>query len=268
MMPPHPLITLTTDFGLTDEYVGTLKGVILSICPTATLVDITHDIPAQDIAAAARIIGNGYTYFPNRTIHLVIVDPGVGSSRSIIALKTPKHIFIAPNNGVLSRVLKNEKNCDAYLIENSSFFRHNPSHTFHGRDIMGPVAARIAQGLDLSKVGSAIDPSQCIRLPLPRAEISTKCIRGEVIHVDHFGNLQTSITGEDLVSVEYKEKIKITICNHVIKGLQRNYSEVEKGQLVALLDSSNHLEIAERNGSGAASLCCEIGEAVLITFQE
>ncbi len=257
-----PIITLTTDFGLEDEYVGTLKGVILSTCQAVRIIDITHAITPQDIPAAAMTIAHSYGYFPAHTIHIIVVDPGVGSKRSIMVLKADDHLFIAPNNGILTPLLTESKFTEAYLVENSGLFLKEVSNTFHGRDIMAPVAGKIAAGMDISRVGPPVFLEQCCRVPLPNALKAGKTISGEVIHIDHFGNLQTSITGTDLTSLPTPRTIIITLSDHTINGLSRTYTDREQGAILALLNSRNHLEIAIAGGNAATILNCEIGTSV------
>ncbi len=262
-----PVITLTTDFGLQDAYAGILKGVILSHCTAAQIIDITHGITPLSITSAALTIDNAYAYFPHGTIHIVVVDPGVGSERSILALRADKHIFIAPNNGVLTPLLKKNRFMEAFRIENSDLFLPNQSHTFHGRDIMAPVAGKIAGGLELSRVGPPLALKQCLRIHLPEATVTGGNIKGEIIAIDHFGNLQTSITQKDLTARPSKGNLSVTLCGLTIKGLSRTYSDQKPGALLALLDSRNHLEIAVSGGNAASELECQIGNSVNISYQ-
>ncbi len=266
--PPHmPIVTLTTDFGLHDEYVGILKGVLLSHCPQLQIVDITHSIHPQEFLAAAHSINNSYQYFPEGTIHVVIVDPGVGSSRSILALRADNHIFVAPNNGILTPFFTNRRCIEAYSVEKQSLFLPSVSRTFHGRDIIAPVAARLAGGMQLNEVGPPVKQEDCLCIQLPRVEKSDGKIIGEVLAIDAFGNIQTSIAMEDMKSLHRPAKLVVTFGQHTIDGLSRFYSEKEPGTLMALLDSSNHLEIAVSKGNAATMTQARPGMPVTVSCQ-
>ncbi len=263
-MSPRPIITLTTDFGLRDEYVGTVKGVLLNICRHAAIVDLTHHIDPQDIAQAADCIGHSYRFFPSGTVHLVVVDPGVGSDRRILALKACNHLFVAPDNGVLTPFLNEERFQDAFVLTNAELFSKSVSSTFHGRDIMAPVAARLAVGMDISLVGPQLKQKECQRIELPKALIRDNKITGTVVHIDHFGNLQTSITKED-TALFSKQKLSIQIGGHTIIGIRTAYYESARGKSVALFDSRDLLEIAINGGNAAITLGCGLGSEVIVS---
>ncbi len=260
----RPIITLTTDFGLRDDYVGTVKGVLLSTCRDAVIVDLTHGIEPQDIVRAAMSIGHAYRFFPPGTVHLVVVDPGVGSDRSILALKASGHLFIAPDNGVLTPFLGRDSLQEAFFVDNVGLFAATISRTFHGRDIMAPVAARLADGMELSLVGPQITARDCCRIHLPEASKKGGTIVGEVIRIDHFGNLQTSITARDIASIS-RQKMQILIGGIAIGTLMDTYSDAGPGKTVALLDSGNHLEIAVNGGNAAAILGLRPGDTVTVS---
>ena len=194
MRHPDPaIITLTTDFGLQDPYVGQLKGALLKGCPSATIIDITHAIPAWDVVAAAVTIRTSYAFFPQGSIHLIVVDPGVGSQRSILVAVGDGHLFIAPDNGILSLLVVDHKIETIYKVEHPAFFPASVSPTFHGRDIMAPVAAALARGAALHDFGAAV-PLQAIHLALvPSVVPEAGCLHGQVDRIDHFGNIQTTI---------------------------------------------------------------------------
>ena len=212
-----PIITLTTDFGLTDAYVASMKGVILSINPRVTLVDITHDIPSQDIGAAAFILHTGHAFFPEGTIHLAIVDPDVGTYRRPIALVTPHATFVAPDNGLLSYIIaeatqastatplsgtwlrdtKLPTGITAFHLNNPDFWRKPISHTFHGRDIFAPVAAHLSLGVPLDKIGESIPSLFTFPIPHPKPQPDGSLL-GHIQHIDSFGNLISDIKKEDL----------------------------------------------------------------------
>ena len=268
------VITLTTDFGLKDAYVAAMKGVILGISPEARLVDICHTIKPQQIPQAAFVLSTVYEFFPQRTIHLVVVDPGVGTERRAIILRTPQADFIAPDNGVLSYILqqsltkpadlsrqqvKLEPGLEAVAITNPEFWRSPVSPTFHGRDILASVAAHLSSGKPLTDFGEVT--SSLAVLPLPHPYLAADgTLVGHILHIDSFGNLITDIKREDLP--EAGQPISIKVGNKPIAGLSKTYAEGE--DLVALIGSSGHLEVALKNGSAAAFLNAEVGDEVKI----
>lgn len=263
------LITLTTDFGLHDEYVGLMKGVILSYTRDITIVDLSHGIPKHDIQHAAYIMQASYPYFPNSTIHIIVVDPGVGSSRGLILLEAADQTFIAPDNGVLTFVIKNNTNIRAFQITNEKLYLDRVSATFHGRDIMAPVAAQIAAGLAPEKVGPTIPISKLVTIPTSDADLlyAEKKIRGSVVSSDHFGNITTNIHFNEfrkIFSEEDSEKIRIRIKNHSITSLSASYASVLPGSLLALFGSRGYLEIAINQGNAAGKLQIITDEAVEI----
>lgn len=268
-MRPNGIITLTTDFGLGDSYVGTMKGVILRIAPDTRLVDITHDISPQDIHQAAYIVQTFCGYFPAGTIHLVVVDPGVGSERRAIVLGTPEAIFVAPDNGVLTYVWRDAlakwgpEACEVVELAESRFWLGRISSTFHGRDIFAPVVAHLARGTPLYALGP--------RLPhLTEADLEqpspgrTGGLVGRIIHVDHFGNCITNITPQHLTEAGLTDQIVVRIIDQRIVGLRRTFADVPVGALVALVGSNDHLELAVRNGNAAQTLGVGIGDTVRV----
>ena len=266
-MTRQQIITLTTDFGLADEFVGVMKGVLLSFAPTATLIDISHSIPPQDIREGAWTLIASYHYFPIGTVHLVVIDPGVGSARKILALQADNHFFIGPDNGVFTPLLQQGLVQQVYSLENHALFLSKRSTTFHGRDIMAPVAARIAAGMELHQVGSPMAPGECCRITLPAARHFGDRISGTVIHIDHFGNLRTSITAHDLTESQKRREVVIQCGGHSIHGLSSSYAAVPVGQLLAVFDSRKHLEIASNQDNAARIMGCGVGEEVLVTLQ-
>ena len=247
--PDKPLITLTTDFGLEDEYVGVMKGVIYSIYSAATIVDVTHAIRPQDIRQAALIIASSYDYFPQRTLHVVVVDPGVGSERRIVLLKGNGHLFLVPDNGVASFLLPFVQT--AHEVNQHSLFRDSVSHTFHGRDIFAPVAAHLAAGLAIQQTGPEIPVASLKRLQTPRPTIKKSSISGSVIDIDHFGNLITNIPSRELhrfLAVHGKD-VHLTVAGHSFCGMHSTYSDVPPGFPCALIGSRNFLEIGLNQGS-------------------
>jgi S-adenosylmethionine hydrolase len=268
------IITLTTDFGLSDAYVAAMKGVILSINPKAKLIDICHTIKPQNIPQAAFVLGTAYQFFPEKTIHVVVVDPGVGTERRAIILRTPSADFVAPDNGVLSYVLQQsstkpvednanlqqvelEPGMEAVTITKPQFWRSPVSPTFHGRDIFAPVAARLSLGFPPIDFGEAITSVTMLSLPHPYQAPDGSLV-GHILHIDSFGNLITNIKGDDLPQV--KQAITIEVGNQLISGLSRTYAE-GKG-LLALIGSSGYLEVSLKGGSACALLNAEVGNEV------
>lgn len=231
------IVTLTTDFGIKDYFVGVIKGVILSINPNATIVDINHQINPYDIFGAALNIKNSYKFFPQGTVNLVVVDPGVGNKRNPILVNTDNHFFVGPDNGVFSFIYKDSISYKIYKLENEKYFLDPVSSTFHGRDVFAPVAAYLSLGESSERFGKEILDPQSLDVPEP--EFVKNKINGEVIYVDQFGNLLTNIESR---SVDKNDKILID--NKVLKGVSDSYSDVEIGKLVAVYGSSGYLEIA------------------------
>jgi S-adenosylmethionine hydrolase len=269
-MQPSGIISLTTDFGLIDPYVGQMKGAILRRNPGAQLVDLSHAIPRQDIIGAAIVLHSSYAFFPAGTVHLVVVDPGVGSQRRILAAAGDEQIFVAPDNGILSLLLRDQIITRVYQIEKKELFTDVVSSTFHGRDIMGPVAAVLAGGLDVDAVGSEVSPDSCVCLDLPVACGSEGKVTGQVLQVDHFGNIRTTIRSTDLEHLKYLEHLagsqrcQVQVNAYRIQTISTTYAEVEPGELVALIDSAGYLEIAVNRGSAAELTRCRIGDPVQV----
>ena len=238
------IITLTTDFGINDHYVGSMKGVVLGINNEAVITDITHGIPKYDIFKAAYTLRGFYKYFPKDSIHVVVVDPGVGSERRPIIVQTQESIFIGPDNGVFSFVLKESKSVNVFEITNSEFMLEDLSSTFHGRDIFAPVAAHLSLGVDIQDFGEVL--KNPISLEIRKPELKGDEIVGEVIYVDSFGNLVTNIPGDLL-----KGYSKVQLGEFVIDSVAGSYQDVAKGNLLAIIGSSGLLEISINQGSAA-----------------
>ncbi len=245
------LITLTTDFGTQDWFVGTMKGVIAGIAPRAAVVDLTHAIPAGDIRAGAFALAASYRYFPRRTIHVVVVDPGVGSRRAALAVETADYFFVAPDNGVLSWALAGEKIKTVRRLENDKYFLRPVSQTFHGRDIFAPVAAHLSQGVPPARLGPAVREFR--KLPWPEPKQSRQAITGEVIYIDRFGNAITNLAAE-LLAEFCGPDCRIKVHGKSIGGLRRFYQEAPSGKPVAVAGSTGFLEIAVNGGSAAERL--------------
>jgi S-adenosylmethionine hydrolase len=256
------LITLTTDFGMQDGNVAAMKGVLLGLNPDATIIDLSHDIPPQDIASAAYVLRRTYAYFPRSTIHVVVVDPGVGTDRRAIAVHTDSALFVAPDNGVLTYVLQDLDRAGHPLriinLTNPDYWLPEVSDVFHGRDIFAPVAARLSLGLPIDKLGPPIDDP--VTLPAPRFRREPGHIAGQVLHVDRFGNLLTNVPGSALTTLG--QSIITRIGTLEIVGLSRTFGNGRAGQPIAYIDSSGHLAIAVVNGSAQARLQCSVGQPV------
>ena len=249
------VITLLTDFGHGDEYVGVMKGVILSILPSARIVDLSHEIEPWDITSAAYMISAAYPYFPERSIHVVVVDPGVGSSRQLLAVYSDGHFFIGPDNGVLTQIINSRSFDRACQIKNSNYYRSTISHTFHGRDILAPVAAHIASGVDIDRLGPAIGPAGLVHIPIHQPEIlQNGSMEGYVITSDRFGNLITNISEDHLLSqfpLMTWPCLEIMIGKKRIRRIKNNYSQVPRKNLVAVVGGRRFLEISVNCGNAA-----------------
>ncbi len=262
------LITLTTDFGTEDGNVGVMKGVILGINPDAIMVDLSHDIPPQDVAAAAYVLRRAYGYFPPGTLHLVVVDPGVGTDRRPIAMQSSGALFVAPDNGVLSYVLEHLRSTgdapQVVHLTDSAYWLSEISNVFHGRDIFAPVAAHLSLGVPIDVLGPRIDDP--LTIPPPLLVHQPGKIAGQVMHVDHFGNLLTNILETDLSSLG--DQIVTHIGQARVSGLCRTFAQGRQGDLVAYIDSSGHLAIAAANASAQQMLHCGAGDRVDVTLQK
>jgi len=258
------IITLTTDFGERDGFVGVMKGIILGINPKAKIIDITNEIERQNIDQAAFVIKNSFSFFPEGTIHIVIVDPGVGSLRRIIVIDYTNYVFLAPDNGVLKYVLSEKKNFRVYDVVNKDYFLKNVSSTFHGRDIFAPVSAYLSLGTDIEKFGPEV--SDYIKGESFEPFKKGNKIIGKVIYCDRFGNIITNVK-KDEVPEKYQEKdISINIKDLNIKEISRFYSDGGKNRPIALFGSSGFLEIAVYLGNAEKSLDVKIGDSVNLSF--
>ena len=237
------IITLTTDFGSRDHYVGVMKGVMLSVNENAHPVDITHCIDSHDIRAASFVIGNSYRYFPEKTVHLVVVDPGVGSERRPVALLADGHFFVGPDNGVFSSVIRSCEDFSAREIKNRNYFLKEISSTFHGRDIFAPVAAHLSLGVSFSEVGPQIQDPEI--LPNDGYSINGGEIRGTVVYTDKFGNLVTSIPTE---AVGNRAGASVTVGGKQVTGISESYSSAEPGEILAVGGSCGYIEISVNQG--------------------
>lgn len=276
MSATRPLVTLLTDFGEQDDYVGAMKGVILSIAPEVSLVDISHQVRPQNIRQAASILQNVYRYYPAHTIHVVVVDPGVGSQRLPIGLKTTHGTFIAPDNGVLTYVYAKEPDGRAIVLQNARYWLPAPSNTFHGRDIFSPVAAHLAAGVSFDDLGPQL--ATLTLLPSPPLIVGPHTIKGEVIRIDRFGNALTNIgplrwiddhtlelAAEGAAPARIRTDQARVICGwHTVEGIAQNYSQGAVGEPLALVGSSDELEIAVNQGNASEVFAIQPGSAVTL----
>jgi S-adenosylmethionine hydrolase len=259
------IITLTTDFGAGSPYVAAMKGVILSINPAAVIVDITHEIPAQNIRQAALALEDATGYFPPETIHTVVVDPGVGTKRAIVYARIGLQHYLAPDNGVLSRLVARTPPEKIFRIAESRFWLEKVSATFHGRDILAPVAARLSLGLPPEQLGPSLD--KIIVLDWPSARIGPKRIDGAILEIDSFGNAISNITAEMLAG-RPTDKRACIVCNiYETWGVYHTYAEQPQGTLCAVIGSNGCLELAIVGDNAAARLGLNVGMSVVIAWE-
>lgn len=251
-------VTLLTDFGLRDPYVAIMKGVMVGICPRIQFVDITHDIAPQAVAEGARILAHSWSWFPPGTLHLAVVDPGVGTTRRPLVVEAGSHIFVGPDNGILSGALQRPGAC-AFELKAEHYRLPRVSATFHGRDIFAPAVAWLARGVPASEMGDPV--WDALQLNLSVARMGPEGGVGEVVHVDNFGNLITNIRGEDAAAWLGKGG-KVTVGGEVFTHLARTYAEAGPGELLLLVDSNGDLEVAVRGGSAAQKLGVVAGGVV------
>jgi S-adenosylmethionine hydrolase len=254
-------ISLTTDFGWDDWFVGMMKGVILNLASGADIIDLTHGIPAGDIRTGAFALMAGYRFFPRHTVHVAIVDPGVGSARGAVVVETGDYTFVAPDNGVLSWALRREKIKSIHWLENKKYFLLPISRTFHGRDIFAPVAAQLSKGLACRKLGSeAVDYA---RLPWTNPKVNREEIKGEVIYLDRFGNAITNVDAP-LLSARGPAELRIFSAGKPLCAVGDFYQSVPDGKPIAVIGSSGYLEIAVNGGSAAKQLGLRVGDSISV----
>ena len=263
------IITLMTDFGIKDGNVGVMKGVMWGICPVAQIADLSHMIQAQNIREAGYILARSVPYFPPGTIHVVVVDPGVGTERRPMAAQSGDWFYVGPDNGTITVLLEraNQESWQTRFVElnRPQYWLPTISHVFHGRDIFSPVAAHLANGVPLNELGSLFDDP--IRLTLPTLEKTQNGWRGEVIHIDHFGNVSTNIRVENLGDAMKKnEKINIRLNGVEIKGMVDTFGERPAGELVALIGSTGYLGIAVVNSNAQQRLGTRVGDSVEVVY--
>lgn len=260
------VVTLTTDFGHGDYASGILHGVIWSIAPEAKVVDLTHDVPRQNIMAGALVLDRSLPYFPAGTIHVVVVDPGVGTSRRPLAVKLGNQFFVGPDNGLVSiasrRVKANGNPVEFFHLNRPQFWLKEVNSIFHGRDVFAPAAAYLARGISPDQMGTRIDP---VQLTIPEPEKTEDGFLAQIIHVDHFGNLSTNLPGEMIV-----EGTRATILAGTarIDGVSKTFGDRHPGELVALIDSAGFLSIGVVNGSAQQMLGLGIGDQITVKLLE
>jgi len=248
----RPIVTLTTDFGTNDHFVGVMKGVILEILPEAQVVDICHSVQAYDVLDGALTISQAYSYYPSGTVHVVVVDPGVGTARRPIIASSDKFHFVAPDNGVLSLVYAREERMHVRHITSDHYFLQPMSNTFHARDIFAPVAAYLAKLVDTVKFGDEVDDYVRFAAPKPKATEANR-YRAVVLKVDRFGNMLTNITAQDIPALFQAgpEPFKITVGNREVTELHGAYAEGSPGEVFGIVGSMGFLEIAANRGAAA-----------------
>lgn len=259
------IITLTTDFGLQDQYVSAMKAVILGLTPDVRLVDISHEIPAQDIMAGAWVIRNSAFLFPKNTVHVVVIDPGVGTDRRPIILQVEDQIFVGPDNGLFS-LFYSEFDCKAIELKNEKYWRKERSRTFHGRDIFAPVAAHLSNGVAPEEMGSPISDLVTYHWAVPIGDKDG--LQGWVVHIDRFGNLITNISEKLIEEKVGRRKVRIYIGNTMIDHLVNTFGDVEDGDPAAFIGSSGMLEIGINKGNAAELLSVYKGAQISVVLQK
>jgi len=264
-------ITLLTDFGEDDEFVGVMKGVILGVNPSVSIIDITHRIDPQDIVRAAYLIPSYYPFFPKGTVHIIVVDPGVGSNRPIIALEMRGHIFLAPDNGVLSLLLDTGRIDSIVRVNNRKFFLTPVSRTFHGRDIFAPLGAHISMGIDIGKTGPPLVKKDLVRLDVQKPHLADNGkLVGAIISIDRFGNLITNIKLSDLnksFGSHPDGTLQVEVGKRKIEGLSESYQAAGIENLLAIIGSRGYLEIAVNRGSARGRLKVKKGDLVCLSVR-
>jgi S-adenosyl-L-methionine hydrolase (adenosine-forming) len=261
------IITLTTDYGTRDSFVASMKGIILRTNPQVQILDITHEIAPQDIWEAAFTLKSVYDQFPKGTVHLAVVDPGVGSGRRPIIVVTEGYFFVGPDNGLFSMIYRDAERLRVHHITAGHYFVANPGPTFHGRDIFAPVAAWLTKGIPSGNFGDEITDFIKLNIPVPKRTDSS--IDGHVVHADRFGNIITNITYKDLQSLIPQGgtmgPVTVTVMGKEIKGMKKFYAEAAPGEPGVIINSSGHLEIFLFRQSARTALAIKRGEVVRLT---
>jgi S-adenosylmethionine hydrolase len=256
-----PIITLTTDFGNDDPFDGVMKGVILNISPDVKIVDLTHNVLPQDIYQANFLLSACYHYFPEGTIHVCVVDPGVGSQRKPVLIQTKKYFFIGPDNGLFTSVLEKEEIVNVVELTEKKYWLSNVSQTFHGRDIFAPVAAHLTKGVAVNDFGKQINRSDLVKLKINKPIKTDNGYKGIIQYIDHFGNLITNISSE-LINGKVKGKLK----NHYFQDLVSSFAEAKNNTLTAIKGSSGYLELFVYKGNAQMFADLNVGDEVEIAL--
>ncbi len=259
------LITLTTDFGHSDPFVGIMKGVIAGINPNARVIDLSHGIPPQDIRAGALVLRHSVSYFPRGTVHVAVIDPGVGGARRSLLIECDGSYFVGPDNGVLSLALDGKQPARIVHLSNSTYHLQPTSGTFHGRDVFAPVAAYLSLGVATVAFGESVESIVQLKLPEPLRE--SRRINGEVVYIDGFGNLFTNISERDLTGLP-SDQLMISLGDVTIRSLSSNYAAVAQGELLALINSWGLVEIAAYKDNARRRLAAKIGDKVEIIVRQ
>lgn len=267
MSKSKPAITLITDFGLQDAYVGVMKGVMATINPDVKIIDISNNIGPQDVFQAAYVLYSSYKYFPKGTIHVVVVDPGVGSERKILCLKTNDYLFLAPDNGVLSFIVAHEESPSIREVTNKDYFLKEISNTFHGRDIFAPVAAHLSKEIIFKNLGKRADKIKEINLPKP-VRSPGGVLTGEIIYVDGFGNLITNINRDVFDRLKVKSgKLEIIMGRKRLDKICDSYADVKADEVLAIFGSSGYLEISINRGCAKDVLNLKKGDKLVLGYK-
>jgi hypothetical protein len=257
---PSGIITLLTDFGLSDPYVGIMEGVILSIHPGARLVDITHGIAPGAVTQGAWVLDEARRFFPRGTVHLGVVDPGVGGKRRPVAIRSRDAYFVGPDNGLFGKVVVETPGWEAVHLQNEALFLQPVSPTFHGRDVFAPVAARLSRGFDFHQLGPPVQ--DLVPLPIPPTREGLRHLAGEVVRIDRFGNLITNIPKDLLFAFLKSRPARIRVDGMALEGIHRTFGDVPEGQALAFIDSSDHLAIAVNRGRACDRVYGGSGKAI------
>ncbi|MBI3593513.1 MAG: SAM-dependent chlorinase/fluorinase [Nitrospirae bacterium] len=256
-----PVITLTTDFGHQDHFVGSVKGVILQINPEIKIVDISHDVPPFSIIKGAFIIASAFRYFPKGSIHVVVVDPGVGSSRKPLLVVSRSGFFLAPDNGILSYIFEEDGPCQIYEITEKKFFLPSVGQTFHGRDIFAPVAAWLSTEMESGSFGKLIENP--VKLPIQKPMIEKNQVTGQIVYIDHYGNLVTNIKSADLSGIQLNSS-QLMLGSTTLTSGKTYYGEAAEGESSFVINSSGYLEIFQNKGNAALTLRSSLLDIVKI----
>lgn len=265
LLIPRPIVTLTTDFGLDSSYLAQMKGVILSRNPEVCLVDISHSVSPQDIRGGALVLAEACDRFPARTIHIAVVDPDVGTDRRIVFAQIGTHRFVAPNNGLLTLIAQRTAPSQLVDVTNQTYFLPTISPTFHGRDILAPVAAHLSLGLNPQRLGEPLKSLVMLSFPKPVRE--PRQVVGQVVKIDSYGNLITNITADDFAALPMHSNSATVKCKSAMAtGVVTTYGSRPPGSLVAVIGSSGRLELAIVNGNAAATLSVSLDEPVFVSW--